>query len=793
MKITKKRPFELLSKASKKARFKRDFLKVPIEEFSHEIIRTVDGKFKTVLKVIDPLNVSIMDKKGIGKAIKHTQSALNALNPGERCQMLIISDEVDISQYIRELEEKIQKNGNLSFSANYKNSMLQSEIEYLQDYSIKARNAHHFYLILESNEKKYSDAESSLLDLMSNMIEHLEKAGLKIGRLSEEKVKAIIYNRLSPNSRIHQPYEKETDLTAWQPPDVTTGNTIEIDGLHYAFYSISYFPKEIGEAWLDPIITTRVNVDVSVSLEVVSKNEQIDKINSQIQELEKRLVEKGVTSIKQRYEQEIESSKRLLEKISDDSENLFKVTFLFGVKDNDPDHLISQCSRFETNIKSNQMKANRIKNNPNCLWYMLPIGYKSDDIERRYGWPMYSQLVGAMLPFNASELNYNTGSLQGINVKSESPVIYDPWDKQLFNNRNEALLGESGSGKSFAVKLKIFREYYSGKAKRQFIIDVEREYDTIPGANQIIFKPGSTFITNPFHIRSTVVDADGGDESTDIAAYLPKKISEVIDFFKWIIPDMTAEELALLSLSIETIYKNIGLDHKKHVTTLPTTFPTLTDLNVEMLQHEELKRVRVILRAYIDGVYSSMFNGQTNWDLNKAINVLDIHELSEGVQKPMMDLLLKDLWEEVKRDRNEPVGLIVDELWKLADKKYPQTMEFVRNMGKRIRKYEGFLLVATQNVSDFIAAGEYGTAVINNCQFKTIMRLSENDVREMKNTQLITLSEYEEEIVSGDKPQGYCLHIIKKKRVEMRTVASETELKELNLEISYGNGIREAM
>ena len=122
---------------------------------------------------------------------------------------------------------------------------------------------------------------------MSNIIEHLEKAGLKIGRLSEEKVKAIIYNRLAPNSRIHQPYEKETDLTAWQPPDVTTGNTIEIDGLHYAFYSISYFPKEIGEAWLGAIITTRVNVDVSVSLEVVSKNEQIDKINSQIQELEK--------------------------------------------------------------------------------------------------------------------------------------------------------------------------------------------------------------------------------------------------------------------------------------------------------------------------------------------------------------------------------------------------------------------------------------------------------------------------------------------------------------------------
>lgn len=784
----KKQPFELLSKANKKAIFKNNFLKIPIEEFTAEIIRTADGKFKTVLKVIDPLNVNMLGTKEISKAIKHTQAALNALNPGERCQMLITSDEVDISQYINELEEKMSSN-----TEDFKNEMLQGKIEFLNDYKVKAKNAHNFYLILESKEKKYSDAESELLDLMSNVIEHLEKGGLKIGRLSEDKVKEIIFNRLTPNSKVTQPYEKEMDLTQWQAPDVTSGKTIEIDGLHYAFYSISYFPKEIGAAWLDPILTTRVNVDVSVSLEVVSKNEQMDKINGQIRELESRLIEKGTTSIKQRYESEIASLKRLLEKISDDSENLFKLTFIFGVKENDPDNLKSVCSRFETNIKSNRMKANKITNNPACLWYMLPIGYKNEDIERRYGWPMYSELVAAMLPFNASEFNHNTGLLQGINVKSESPVIYDPWDKRQFNNRNEALLGESGSGKSFAVKLKIFREYYAGRAKRQFIIDPEREYHTIPGANQIIFKPGSKFVTNPFHIRSTVVDADQGDETSDIAAYLPKKISEVVDFFKWIIPDMTAEELALLSLSIENIYKNVGLDHKKEIASLPKKFPTLDKLNEEMHKYEELKRVRVILRPYVDGVYSGMFNGQTNWNLNAAINVLDIHELSEGVKKPMMDLLLKDLWEEVKRDRNEPVGLIADELWILADKKYPQTMEFVRNMGKRIRKYEGFLMVATQNVSDFIAAGEYGTAVINNCQFKTLMRLSDNDVREMKNTQLVPLSEYEEEIVSGDKPQGYCLHIVKKKRVEMRTVANETELKELELKISYGNGIREAI
>ncbi len=51
----------------------------------------------------------MMDKKAIGKAIKHTQSVLNALNPGKRNQMRRISDEVELSQYIQELEEKIKE------------------------------------------------------------------------------------------------------------------------------------------------------------------------------------------------------------------------------------------------------------------------------------------------------------------------------------------------------------------------------------------------------------------------------------------------------------------------------------------------------------------------------------------------------------------------------------------------------------------------------------------------------------------------------------------------------------
>ncbi|GAA3316173.1 hypothetical protein GCM10020331_012620 [Ectobacillus funiculus] len=72
-----------------------------------------------------------------------------------------------------------------------------------------------------------------------------------------------------------------------------------------------------------------------------------------------------------------------------------------------------------------------------------------------------------MVPFNSAELNENTGLFMGLNVKSESPVVYNAWDESKYNNLNEVILGEPGSGKkSTYVKTKIFREYSFGKVKK---------------------------------------------------------------------------------------------------------------------------------------------------------------------------------------------------------------------------------------------------------------------------------------------------------------------------------------
>src|SRR5690606_10886076 len=152
---------------------------------------------------------------------------------------------------------------------------------------------------------------------------------------------------------------------------------------------------------------------------------------------------------------------------------------------------------------------------------------------------MYAELAASMLPFNSSSLNQNTGIMRGINVRTGEPVILEPWDRSILFNRNQFMAGTSGSGKSVAMLIQIVREWYAGSVKRQFVIDVEREFLRIPVANRIVFAPGSTFCTNPFHIRSTILDSDvEGEDEENTQDYLPRKISQIESFFQWIYPEM---------------------------------------------------------------------------------------------------------------------------------------------------------------------------------------------------------------------------------------------------------------
>ncbi|GAA3316170.1 hypothetical protein GCM10020331_012610 [Ectobacillus funiculus] len=78
------------------------------------MIRTTDEKkYKTVIKVTDPVNLDLLDEVGTLKVVGRIRAALNTHVTGQKCQILVSSDAVDIQGYIEELDMKADSTDNV--------------------------------------------------------------------------------------------------------------------------------------------------------------------------------------------------------------------------------------------------------------------------------------------------------------------------------------------------------------------------------------------------------------------------------------------------------------------------------------------------------------------------------------------------------------------------------------------------------------------------------------------------------------------------------------------------------
>ena len=78
--------------------------------------------------------------------------------------------------------------------------------------------------------------------------------------------------------------------------------------------------------------------------------------------------------------------------------------------------------------------------------------------------------------------------------------------------------------------------------------------------------------------------------------------------------------------------------------------------------------------------------------------------------------------------------IVIDEAHVFIDSKYPVALDFMYQMAKRIRKYNGMQIIITQNIKDFVGTEELArksTAVINACQYSFIFPLSPNDMHDL--------------------------------------------------------------
>lgn len=755
---------------------------LPFRSYEDEYLQMADGTYRAILK-ISPINNELLADDENDAIVELMAEAVNA-NTTALSQFTVSSERLNLDDYIEYLERKYEET-----NESYFLERLDAMLRFVKRTTIRQRTTKSFYFTLATRATDLGKAREDFEEATRKIEDALNSVEIYTKLLKKHDGTRMLYEKLNPKTSVFQPYTPDqTSLASIAPAPIRHYEDYSMmDHMYYKFYTLVDYPTDVKPGWMTRIFNVNAEVDTTIILKPTGKKKIIDSIDQSIGMINYRLNQPGTKeSEKNELTKKKESNSRLIEELSSDNENMFDVTVIMAVRERSLKELETSCDRLTTAISSGRMRSRQlILLNNDMFWLSLPVAYNSTYLSNEnMTWPMQSSIVGSILPFNSSDFMMNKGVMKGRNPNTKSLIIVDRRDKKTVDNANEVVIAPSGRGKSWYAQCDISRENAQGT--KCVVIDPEREYKFKFG-ERVVFSIGSPFCTNPFHIRSAILDSDDDAENDsknyveNVGQYLQRKIADVIPFFRWMYPKMDSTEEAELSLAIQTIYEEkCGLTFES--TELPETFPTLTDLDQVMGRdgfRETLDTVKKNLKPYVSGVYKSMFNGQTNWSMDSMLTVLDIHSLSKVVQPQMMHLLLLDIWEYFKKDRNEKKGLYVDEAWKLASPTTPQTLEFLFEMAKRIRKYGGYLTTITQNVADFFRGTtegmNYGQAIFDNAFFKLFLGLSEKDYTTLQEAGF-SFSKKEERILKRRKSKGRGIYMIGSTRVEIQTVPLIDEL-----------------
>ena len=343
--------------------------------------------------------------------------------------------------------------------------------------------------------------------------------------------------------------------------------------------------------------------------------------------------------------------------------------------------------------------------------------------------------VANLFPFNYSGKTDPHGFYIGKD-RYGSNIIVD-LDRRAEDKTNASILilGNSGEGKSYLLKLLLINCLEAGKT----VICLDPEHELQDLASNLngcfIDLMDGKYRINPLEPKLWDVDGEdpevqrGGNEGYEAcgdddapAAFrkqtrLSQHLSFLKDFFR-AYKDFSDRHIDVIELMLEHLYREHGMTDETDFSSLSSEdYPILSDLyaviertyqHYEETEHplytkELLQEVLLGLRSMCIGAESKFFNGHTNITSDRFL-VFGVKKLLGGntrVKDAILFNVLSYLSDKLLTQGNTVATL--DELYIWLSSR--MTIEYIRNTLKRVRKKESALIMASQNLEDFNVDG----------------------------------------------------------------------------------------
>lgn len=545
--------------------------------------------------------------------------------------------------------------------------------------------------------------------------------------------------------------------------DILAPSSIEIDfnflraGDHFykTFFIIGY-PRYVSANWLAPLVDFEHSMNISMFIYPTTSSDILSDLRRKVAEMEATIasqIDEGQVQ-DPRVEAALEDALSLQEELAKGIERFFQFSFYITLCSDTKQELDEASKRLQTVLASMLLvgKAATLQMEDG-LKSSIPMGQDRLFITRN----MDTTSIGLTFPFSSATLTQDKGVMYGLNKQNDSLIIFDRFSLE---NANEVVLGKSGAGKSYLIKLEAMRQFMFGTDV--IIIDPEGEYGILSktmGGENVIFTPTSPVKINPFDLSG--IYEEGENE-------LGLKILSLHGLLKIVVGELDPTHDAILDRALVETYRQKGITSDPATQTKEP--PLMEDLYKVLLgmEDKQAQELALMLEKFIKGSLSGIFNQQSNFDIKNPFTVFSIKGLEEELRPIAMHIILDFVWTKMRKHLKKRL-LIMDEAWYMM--KHEDSASFVYGIAKRARKYYLALTTATQDVSDFLTT-EYGKAVLSNSSIQVLMKQSPTEVDLVAKT--FYLSEGEKQFLLGGAI-GEGLFFAGQNHVAMKVIAAPFE------------------
>lgn len=714
------------------------------------LIEYSGGYFGRVIKV-GQKNFGIEDVVQQNIDIDYLANALKMLDGTQCADIIKIDRPVNLDSFAQDLfgrlaEMKESVDG--EEVREIKTAILRERIDRIDKMNnIRKQYLSDYYIVV------YGKNELDLENTTINVASEINKCGLNTKLLGRKETAIFLKYSFSRNFDEREIKKIEDNrLVAWVKPKKVEfkANSYTMDGTQAAVFAIADYPLRVRNAWGADVFNIP-NTKVVLHVKPVDKFKAIKRIDKCIGEMETKQILSEKASEANSAETHRETMNALLDSLQTENESLLDVTLTitaYNYLDDD---------NYKKAVRRSIMTGNF---KPSNLYGLQIEGFKSSAISpvstlKNYERGINSSSLAAVFPFVRTFVMDDGGIMLGENKANGFPFIFNMWKRgNLYQNSNGMIIGKSGSGKSFFLKSLIANEWANDT--RVIILDPEAEYLTLTknlSGNLIDVGNAKEGRINPFHIYKILTE-DGLPADPVVTFNTHLKMLE--SFFKIVFVGANSDVIELINNLAVEAYARRGIYETTDCTRLNAEdFPLFTDLlaalreknkeETDSLTLRDMRTAELYLQKFVNGRYSDIWNAPSTLKVNADLIDFNFQSLfankNNTVANAQMLLVFRFIEQEVinareanKSGKNLRTLIISDEAHLFIDAKFPIALDFFFSMSKRIRKYNGSFIPATQNIADWNANEELRSktsAILKNSQYTFIFKLSAPDMKDV--------------------------------------------------------------